>query len=221
VQRQAAHPVVVSDEGVQMFAGLEHEELDELVPAAGEEEGLVVAGHPVGAFLIQLLQGVHPDLWRELVLQKLGVHHLGAGLALDEQYCFDDVVVGEEAQGGCFLVDVPDYDRLVVRAADEGLSILGNGDPPDPVLVAGVGTLAIACADFPELDGLVAGAGIDHVAFGVELHVGHIVVVSEEGLEAEVVVIEVPQLDGEVRGAGGQVAALLIVSCMVDRIYLE
>lgn len=41
-------------------------------------------------------------------------------------------------------------------------------------------------------------------------------IVSYEGLAAEVVVIEVPQFDGEIGGAGGEVSALLVEGDVVD-----
>jgi hypothetical protein len=44
------------------------------------------------------------------------------------------------------------------------------------------------------------------------------VVVAVERLEAQVVVVDVPQLDGEVGGAGGQVAALVVEVDVVDRV---
>lgn len=42
-------------ESVQQLAGLAQEELDELVPAAGEDELLEVVGNAVRALLVQLL----------------------------------------------------------------------------------------------------------------------------------------------------------------------
>jgi hypothetical protein len=50
--------------------------------------------------------------------------------------------------------------------------------------------------------------------------VGDVVVVSEKSFAAEVVVVEVPEFDGEVGGAGGEVAALLVVGDVVDGVYL-
>lgn len=75
---------------------------------------------------------------------------------------------------------------------------MGDGYPSDPVFVSRVGAFAVACADFPEFDGFIAGGGEKEVSFGGEGEVGDVVVVSEEGFGAEVVVVEVPQLDGEV-----------------------
>lgn len=52
--------------------------------------------------------------------------------------------------------------------------------------------LAVASIDFPQFDSFVSRARNDHVTFGVKEDVADIMVVSEEGLKAEVVVIEVP-----------------------------
>jgi hypothetical protein len=218
VEGEAADPVVVAVEGVQQFSGLAEEQLDEFVPAAGEDEGLEVVGNAVGALLVELLQRVHAQLGRELVLEELRVHQLGAGLALDQQQRLNHVVVRKEPQQRRLLVDVPDDDALVVGPADEGLPVLGDRQPPHPALVASEGLLAVASADFPQADGLVPGAGEDHVALGVEVDVGDVVVVAVERLEAQVVVVDVPQLDGEVGGAGGQVAALVVEVDVVDRV---
>lgn len=55
MQREAADPVIMSEEGVKVLASLCEEELDEFVPACGEDEGLVVGGDSVGALLGELL----------------------------------------------------------------------------------------------------------------------------------------------------------------------
>jgi hypothetical protein len=78
------------------------------------------------------------------------------------------------------------------------------------------GLSAIASAGFPESDGLVARAGEDEVALGTEGHVGYVVVVAVQGSQAQVVVGAVPQLYGQVGGAGGQQSALLVVVDAVD-----
>ena len=74
---EAADPVVVSEEGVEVLSGLRQEELDQLVPACREDEGLVVRGHSIGALLGELFQCGHSDLGGEFMLEKLGVHEFG------------------------------------------------------------------------------------------------------------------------------------------------
>lgn len=46
-------------------------------------------------------------------------------------------------------------------------------------------------------------------------------VVAEQRLEAEVVVVEIPELDGEVGGAGGKVPALVVVGDKVDGVCVR
>jgi hypothetical protein len=123
VQGQTAHPVVVAGEGVQQFARLGQEELDQLVPTASEDEALEVPGDTAGSLLAQLLQRSHAHLGGELVLQELGVHELGAGLALDQKYSLDDVIMGEESQHWRFLAHIPDDYALIIRPANEGLPV--------------------------------------------------------------------------------------------------
>lgn len=52
--------------------------------------------------------------------------------------------------------------------------------------------LAVPSADFPQPDGLVPGAGEDEVSLWVEVDIGDVVVVAVEGLEALVIVIDIP-----------------------------
>ena len=102
------------------------------------------------------------------MLQKFCVHQFGTIFVLDQQNSLDDIVMSKESKYWCFFVDVPYDDRLIIWAADEGLSIFRNGYSPDPVLMAGKGAFAVACADFPLFYDFVSGAGEEHVACGVK-----------------------------------------------------
>ena len=106
--------------------------------------------------------------------------------------------MGEETESRHFLGHIPDDYGLVVGTAYYGLAVVGDGESSHPVLVACEGPLAVTSADFPHLDGFVPGARKDHIASRVEQHVGNVMVVTEESLEALVVVVSVPDLDGQV-----------------------
>ena len=97
----------MADEGVELLAGVGQEETDQFVPAASEDEVLVVVGHAVGALLAQLLESIHSHLRSELVLQELSIHQFGTHFILNQQNGLDDVVMGEETQSRSLLVYVP------------------------------------------------------------------------------------------------------------------
>ena len=132
------------------------------------------------------------------MLQKFAIHELCARISFDQEDCFYYVIVGEEAKSWCFLLDVPNHHALIIRATDECLPILGHGQASHPAFVACESPFTVACGDFPEPDRFVSGCGQDQVTLGIEADVGDVVVVSVEGLEAEVVVVDVPEFDGEI-----------------------
>jgi hypothetical protein len=107
----------------------------------------------------------------------------------------------EEPEDGDLLIHVPHYHALIVGSTDESLPVFGDGQLPDPTLVTAEGLLAVTSIDLPESDGLVSGAGEDHISLGVEIDIGDVVVMAVKGLEAQVIVIDIPQLDGQVGGA--------------------
>jgi hypothetical protein len=124
----------------------------------------------------------------------------------------------EKSQNRGFFIDIPNNNTLIIRATDKSLPIFGNGEPSNPSFMSIESFLAIPCADLPKSDGLVSRAGEDHIPFRIEIDVGDVVVMAIESLEAEVVVIDIPKFDREVRRARHQVTALVIVVHIVYRI---
>lgn len=108
---------------MEELSGLAEEELDELVPAAGEDELLEVVGDAVRALLVELLQRVYPHLRGELVLEELGIHEFGTGVSFDQQHGLNHILMGEEPQGRSLLVDIPNNDALIVRPAHKRLPV--------------------------------------------------------------------------------------------------
>ena len=189
-----ADPVVVPHEGEEAHAGGHVPHADRLVPRARREEGadqpgLVGAGVPVGGGLGRLLDGRRGRLGRP-------------GDALDH------VVVVAELELAIFggvgpEGERPDADGLVVGAGgDQRVAV--DADHADPLAVAGVGAHAVAGGDLPDLDALVPGGGDEVVAGGEEADGADVVVVALERLHAVVGAVEVPDLDGHVRGARGE-----------------
>lgn len=74
----------------------------------------------------------------------------------------------------------------------------------------------VSSTNFPESDRLIPRAGEHKISLGIEVNIGYIVVVAAEGLEAEVVVVDIPDFNGEIGGAGGEVAALVIEIDVID-----
>jgi len=58
--------------------------------------------------------------------------------------------------------------------------------------------------DLPDFDGLVTGGGDDGISRGMEDHAGDIVIMAVEGLDADIIILEVPQLYRQISRAGGQ-----------------
>lgn len=129
--------------------------------------------------------------------------------------------MGEETQSRGLFIYIPNYNTLIVRTTDEGLPILRNREPPNPVLVPGPRALAVPRAYLPKLYSFITGAREHHVPLGVEQDKADVVVMPEKSLEAEIVVVEVPELDGEIRRAAGDIPALVIVADVIDRIYVR
>ena len=153
---------------------------------------LEVVGDAVCALLVELLQRVHPHLRGKLVLQELGVHEFSTGVSLDQQHGLDHVLMGEEPQGRSLLVDIPNDHALIIRPAHKRLPVLRDAQPPDPPIMPRERFLAISSADLPQSDGLIPRAGEDEVSFRVEVDVGDVVIVAVEGLEALIIVIDIP-----------------------------
>jgi hypothetical protein len=126
--------------------------------------------------------------------------------------------VCEESENRSLFIDVPNDDTLIIGSTDEGLSIFGDRESPDPSFMSGEGLLAVSSIDFPKSDGFIPRAGEDKVTLWVEVYIRNVVIVPIECFKAEVVIIDVPELDGEIGGAGGEVAALLVVVDVIDRI---
>ena len=68
-----------------------------------------------------------------------------------------------------------------------------------------------ACLDLPHLDGLVPATAEDVVPGGEEADAAHVVVVAVHCLDT-LEGVEVPQLDGHVRAAGGKHLPILVQS---------
>ena len=83
------------------------------------------------------------------MLQELGVHELGSSLPLHQQHRFYHVVVRKETQRRGFFSQTPNADALVIRTADEGLSVAGQGKTAYPALVTSEGALAVAGGNLP------------------------------------------------------------------------
>ena len=83
------------------------------------------------------------------------------------------------------------------------------------------GPLAVTSADFPHLDGFVPGARKDHITSRVKQHVGNVVIVTEESLEALVVIVSVPDLDGQVGRTRGQISTLMIKCYVINGVCVE
>lgn len=183
---------------MQMLSSLSQEQLYQFISTACHDEGLIIIRHPVRSLLLQLLQCVHSHLGRKFMLEKLSVHQLSTCLSFDQHQSFDDIIVGKETKGRGFFTDAPNYHALVVRPTHYGLPILRNRQSTHPVLMTRPRALAVASIDFPQFDSLVSRAREDHVALGIEEDVADVMIMTEESLEAEVVVIEIPELDGEI-----------------------
>jgi hypothetical protein len=54
------------------------------------------------------------------------------------------------------------------------------------------------CIDFPKSDGLIPGAGEDHISFWIEVDIGNVMIMPVEGLEAHIIVVNIPKFDGEI-----------------------
>lgn len=67
--------------------------------------------------------------------------------------------------------------------------------------MASIGSLTISSINLPQLYSLIPRARVYHISLGIEVDRGDVVIVSEEGLEAEIVIGEVPKFDGKIRGA--------------------
>lgn len=63
---------------------------------------------------------------------------------------------------------------------------------------------AVARRHFPDLDGLIPGGAHDKVTLRHECDRVDIVVVAVHGLDAGERLLEIPQLDGHIRAAGGE-----------------
>ena len=128
--------------------------------------------------------------------------------------------MSEEAKHRSIFVHVPDYHRLIVWATDKSLSVFWNGYPSYPVFMASKGPFAVSRADLPLFDDFVSWAGKKHVPCWVEEDIWDVVIVSYKGFAAQIVVIEIPEFDGEVRWARGQISALLVESDVVDGVWI-
>lgn len=132
------------------------------------------------------------------MLEKLAIHELCACISFDKKDCFYYVIMGKEAKSWGLLLDAPDHYTLIIGATYECLPVFGYCQAPHPALMTCEGALAVASGDLPESNRLIPGRRKDKVAFRVEADVGDVVVVSVEGLKAEVVVVDVPEFDGEI-----------------------
>merc|ERR1712000_477013 len=165
----------VAAEGVEAAEVSQRPDLDEVVPTAGDEDGVLGgrgeadAGNPVGVgFAVEGVDAFTldvPDL--ELVIATTGqdvavIGGEGAG---------EDVLgVAEELTHEGTSLDVPEAERLVPRSGEGELSVVGESDVSDEALVAfeaaagDGGGLFLREALFrgdPRADGVIAGARDD------------------------------------------------------------
>lgn len=187
----------VAAEGVEAAEVSQRPDLDEVVPTAGDEDGVLGgggeadAGNPVGVgFAIKSVDAFAldvPDL--ELVIATTGedvavVGREGAG---------EDVLgVAEELAHESASLDVPEAERLVPRSGEGELGVVGEGNVGDEATVtfeAAVrdsGGLFVTEALFggdPGADGVIAGSGDD-------LNSGVSSLGADEGGDATAVTVE-------------------------------
>lgn len=99
---------------------------------------------------------------------------------------------------------MPHADGLVVRATGDELAARADPRHPHPLPVPRERLHAVTRRHFPDLDSLVPGGAHHEIALRHERDRVDVVIVTVHGLHASERLMEIPQLDGHVRAAGGE-----------------
>jgi hypothetical protein len=100
--------------------------------------------------------------------------------------------MGKESIYRLLLIYLPNTNGLVIRATDHQFVISCHKDISDPLLMAMVGPCIESGGYFPELDGLVSGAGYEVITIEQKVYPADVMIVTMECLAAYVVIIQVP-----------------------------
>lgn len=99
---------------------------------------------------------------------------------------------------------MPYPNSLIVWAAGNELAARTDSCHSHPLPVSRKRLHTVARRHFPDLDGLIPGGAHDEVTLRHERDRVDIVVVAVHSLDASERLMEIPQLDGHIRAAGGE-----------------
>lgn len=201
----ATHPVVVADQREQADAHRHVPDLDRAIPrtadqiqarpTAGAAAGVVVA---VQTALLQRLRVAVRDRLGHRVQRRVRC----PGDALDRVVVLlhDDLLfVG--GQHVVVRVHRPDDDCEIFGTTSQQGAVRTDAHHSHPLLVAEVGTNAVAAGHLPQFDGLVARTRHDVIAGRQEGDRAHVVIVTVQRAQTGVG-LEIPELYGQIGRAG-------------------
>lgn len=99
---------------------------------------------------------------------------------------------------------MPYPNSLIVRATGNELAARADSRHSHPLPVSRKRLHTVARRHFPDLDGLIPGGAHYKVTLRHKRDRVDIVIVAVHGLDASERLVEIPQLDGHVRTAGGE-----------------